>query len=688
MNEQLSLVAPSDIAEMAGVTRAAVSNWRKRADDFPEPLGGTPAKPLFARDAVEQWLVDNDKKVVKQGGGAHLWAALNATRGHLRLGQTAALMLTLASVRKLILDFPNYPSVWSRLVDANPTDLASELRSMAEEFSHDDPRWGELVLKPLRQGLLDPMPPAAFASLIDAFDELYGPELAESADFTLERLAKAGIREGLDQGFVGSRTAHLLATLARTHKQGTLYDPACGIAAAMTGAVAAGFRPDRVVGHDIDQNAVVQAAQRCFLHDVPAEFQTADVIAADPDRELRADVIVAEPPFGLHLTQALDIADRRWTFGMPAKSSEMAWIQHVVAHLAEGGCGYVLTPAGTLFNGTAKAVRAELIRRGCVEAIVALPVRMLPHMSVGLAVWVLKPPHESNRADIHFLDASSTEDAERGVAASLEMLRGGKAVDLPHAQVDVRDVLAADANLTPNRWIQALAPDPTELVGAYENNWRNLNAALDHLQGASESLKQLAGTTEARIFTIGELVDQGLIDLRQGRANPKDIPDNLQHRVVTHRTLRDGELADALDDEQPVPANLTSSITTEQDVLVSTQHSVKARVDWSGAHLAAVGVHRLRVTNPQQLSARYLALVLPGRWNDRFQAGTTVTRADVRLLEVPLIPVAEQRDVVLADVAVGALAEEARKLLASADGVRDHLIEALRYNVELPAGDQ
>ena len=39
-----SLVAPSDIAEMAGVSRAAVSNWRKRNDDFPDPVGGTPAK--------------------------------------------------------------------------------------------------------------------------------------------------------------------------------------------------------------------------------------------------------------------------------------------------------------------------------------------------------------------------------------------------------------------------------------------------------------------------------------------------------------------------------------------------------------------------------------------------------------------------------------------------------------------
>ena len=683
MTENLSLVAPSDIAEMAGVSRAAVSNWRKRAEDFPEPVGGTAAKPLFARPAIEQWLLDNDKTVVKQGGGARVWAALNATRGHLGLSDAAALVLTLASARKLILNFLDYPSVWGRLADASPPELVSELRAMANEFAHEEPRWRELVLDPLHYGPLDRLPPNALASIIDTFGDLHGPELAEAADFALERLAKAGIREGLDHGFVGSRTAHLLASLASNHKQGVLYDPACGIASALTGAVDAGFRATQLVGHDINVNATAQAAQRCFLHDLPAQFATADVLVADPDPSLRADVVVAEPPFGLYLAQPLDIADRRWSFGMPGKSSEMAWIQHVVAHLSDEGRGYVLTPGGTLFKGGAKAVRAELVRRGCVEAIVALPARMLPHVSVALAVWVLRAPYETERADVHFIDASNLDDAETRVAECIEALRNGNSIEIPHARVDVRDILAADADLNPNRWVQAPEPDPTELVEAYQEDWRTLNTALRHLDGAGQSLKQLAGTTSARIFTIGELVDQGLIELRMGRINPKDVPDNLQDRVVTHKVLRERAVTDVLDEEQ-IPASLTSSLTREQDVLVSTQGTVLTALDESGGHLPSVGIHRLRVTNREQLTARYLALVLPGRWNDRFQAGSTVTRADIRLLEVPLVPAKEQTDVILADVAVAALVDEARKLLSSADAVRDHLIDALRYNVELP----
>lgn len=56
-----TLVAAADIAPLAGVGRAAVSNWRRRHADFPEPVGGTPASPLFALPHVEAWLRDHGK---------------------------------------------------------------------------------------------------------------------------------------------------------------------------------------------------------------------------------------------------------------------------------------------------------------------------------------------------------------------------------------------------------------------------------------------------------------------------------------------------------------------------------------------------------------------------------------------------------------------------------------------------
>ena len=44
------------IARLAGVGRAAVSNWRRRYPDFPQPIGGSPTSPTFSRSEVEAWL--------------------------------------------------------------------------------------------------------------------------------------------------------------------------------------------------------------------------------------------------------------------------------------------------------------------------------------------------------------------------------------------------------------------------------------------------------------------------------------------------------------------------------------------------------------------------------------------------------------------------------------------------------
>ncbi|MFJ1825446.1 SAM-dependent methyltransferase, partial [Streptomyces sp. NPDC088178] len=59
--ENSTEVTAAGIARLAGVGRAAVSNWRRRHADFPKPVGGTETSPSFALREVEQWLRDQGK---------------------------------------------------------------------------------------------------------------------------------------------------------------------------------------------------------------------------------------------------------------------------------------------------------------------------------------------------------------------------------------------------------------------------------------------------------------------------------------------------------------------------------------------------------------------------------------------------------------------------------------------------
>lgn len=61
MNSGERQITAAAIARLAGVGRAAVSNWRRRYPEFPKPVGGTPTSPTFDRDEVERWLKDTGK---------------------------------------------------------------------------------------------------------------------------------------------------------------------------------------------------------------------------------------------------------------------------------------------------------------------------------------------------------------------------------------------------------------------------------------------------------------------------------------------------------------------------------------------------------------------------------------------------------------------------------------------------
>src|SRR5690606_22685201 len=56
-------VSASEISRLAGVTRATVSNWRRRYDDFPRAVAGTDTRPLFDLGQVQSWLTEHGVRV-------------------------------------------------------------------------------------------------------------------------------------------------------------------------------------------------------------------------------------------------------------------------------------------------------------------------------------------------------------------------------------------------------------------------------------------------------------------------------------------------------------------------------------------------------------------------------------------------------------------------------------------------
>jgi type I restriction-modification system DNA methylase subunit len=671
---------------MAGVSRGAVSNWRKRADDFPEPMGGTRAKPLFSREAVTAWLRTREYEITPDSGEAHVWSALNEMRGLIPVEDMAQFVLSLACARKLSKESSSKVSPWLRIRQAAKAEGFRGVATVRDDVAADDPRWEQLVWL---SALILKTPGPTSHRVIDAFDDVDVDNLDVVVDYALNRIANAQIKAGLEYGFVGSRTSTLLGNLAAAAPLKVLYDPACGLASALVASIDSGGKPSRVIGHDINADALRMAAQRCYLRGIAIELTQTNVLVDDAEPQLRADVIVLEPPFGLRWDAPDGLFDTRWEFGTPPRSSaDLAWIQHAIAHLNDEGRAYVITPMGTLFRGGQdKAIRTELVRRGCVEAVVGLPGKLLPHVSIPLVVWVLSRPGATKDPDeVLFVDGSETTDPEDKVAGWLRLPFPEGPDAPPSRSVPIRDVLAAEADLTPQRWIEAPMRDPQEVAKAYVDGWRAMNTSLAHVQGAHGSLQVVSRVPAARVLTVGELIDQGVLDMRLGRPRGKDkpLPTELAERVVAASDVRDGTLTDFDDSVETLEEN--PDLTWPGDVLVTTMNKIRAHFDETGGHLPSTGVYRLRITNRDQLAPEYLALVLTGSWNERFQAGSTIQRASIRSLEVPLVPKKDQVDLRLAVLATELVADNARSLASHAQAVADALLDAVRYKAPVDLG--
>lgn len=672
-----ALLAPSDIAKLGDVSAAAVSNWRKRSTDFPRPAAGTDARPLFARDDVIEWMKANDKPMV-QLAASNAIAAMNlaqvsfgAASSASGLEDAARLFVSICAARKLSGDHAAPIPLWQEFLARVPGEGLAVLRELGERYEID--RWRDLVDLP---DSAHRIPPSAAERIARLIDEIAPAELADAADAVLARAVGAMGRAGSEHGYIGNRVSDFLVQISASDARGMVYDPACGIGDVLTQLrdrdEAGGHRIEWMVAHEINLPTVVLADQRGYLHGARIELDAVDVLAKDPYPDLEADLIVADPPYGVQYDK-YDLLDVRWVYGTPGKrSSELAWIQHAIAHLAEDGVAYVVTPGGPLFrSGRDGEIRRGLVADGCVQAIYQLPPKLLQHTSIPVVVWVLGKPGTAN--SIRFVNAESFA-VSRGGRVDLKPFADRSEFEAanPSADVSIADVLAGDANLVPERWIGLDTPDPSAVVSMYGDAVERIHTT--ELSTGSTDVREFRATSPARVVTIGDLEGQGALEVRTGRPGPSRGEDNDPRRVSGGDIGRGrvGE-ADAASDSPGA-----GDLTMPGDVLVATVGQLAVALDGSGGHILGTGVVGLRVMG-HQLRSDYLAAVVDGKWNKRFFTGQTIQRVAVRDLEVPILTLADQEAFAQAAADLQNVRRLAGELHAAVGQAMESLAEVARY---------
>ncbi|MGW6508346.1 N-6 DNA methylase [Streptomyces niveus] len=198
---------------------------------------------------------------------------------------------------------------------------------------------------------------------------------------------------------------------------GRVYDPACGsggllaqagtFMAAHRGAPAAGTA---VFGQEINERAWrlarMNLAAHGFEYDLGARW--ADTLADDEHPDLKADFVMAQPPFGV-ADWPRNEDDPRWVYGVPPQTNaDYAWLQHAVSKLSDRGTAGVVLEKGSLLSRSPAEtrIRQALVEADLVAAIVALPEQLFRSTQVPACLWVLandKSPERRGR--ILFIDA-------------------------------------------------------------------------------------------------------------------------------------------------------------------------------------------------------------------------------------------------------------------------------------------
>ena len=168
----------------------------------------------------------------------------------------------------------------------------------------------------------------------------------------------------------------------------------------------------------------------------------ADSFREDQHPDLRADYIIANPPFnisewgGEKLTE-----DVRWKYGVPPKgNANFAWVQHFVHHLSPSGtAGFVLANGSmsSMASGEGE-IRQKLVEADLVDCMVALPGQLFYSTQIPVCLWFLTKNkkangHRGRQGETLFIDARKLGTLETRVLRVLTEEDIAKIADTYHA---------------------------------------------------------------------------------------------------------------------------------------------------------------------------------------------------------------------------------------------------------------
>jgi len=228
-------------------------------------------------------------------------------------------------------------------------------------------------------------------------------------------LKKFAIAEGKGKGefYTPKSIVNLIAEMLEPYK-GIIYDPACGSGGMFVQSIKfieshhGNKKEVSIYGQEYTNTTYKLAKMNLAIRGISANLgeTAANTFSNDQHKDLKADYIMANPPFNQKDWRAENelTDDPRWNgYDVPPKSNaNYAWILNIVSKLSKNGvAGFLLANGALSGGGEEYKIRKKLIENDLVEAILILPQNMFYTTNISVTLWILNKNKKERKAKLN-----------------------------------------------------------------------------------------------------------------------------------------------------------------------------------------------------------------------------------------------------------------------------------------------
>ena len=305
--------------------------------------------------------------------------------------------------------------------------------------------------------------------------------------------------------------------------KGKVYDPCCGSGGMFVQSVdfiekhQGKINNISVYGQELNATTWRLAKMNLVIRGIEANIgdTNGDTFHEDKHKTLRADYILANPPFNVKdYGQESLLEDPRWIYDVPPKgNANYAWIQHIISKLSQNGVAGFVLANGSLSTSQKQEydIRKKMIEDDIVDCIITLPDKLFYTTGIPVSLWFLRKNKQKQKGKILFIDLREKGTLIDRKIRELNEEEITETVNIYHNWINEKDYEDKKGYCYSARLKEIVKNDYSLVSGRYvgidDSGEMSKDEIENQIKTVSEELKELLKINDDLTKKLGNILD-------------------------------------------------------------------------------------------------------------------------------------------------------------------------------------